>query len=213
MPAEQRRLLEGRAPRASAAFVWQRAGDVARRATRSRMASACCTLLGPSRDLALVQQNFGSFCNRIGDFAMAQAELAAAAAPTIAWLAIAAAWRTRRSSSATSICGSAMSTPAGEALERARQAARYVGATAYGAVDRRPRSVNGTAPAGASARPSQSVDEALHWPQKPASASCWCWRSWFAPSWPSCRKTYRGARAARARAGRGAAPRFRRLSG
>ena len=37
------------------------------------------SLLGPSRDLALVQQNFGSFCNRTGDYGTAQEALASAA--------------------------------------------------------------------------------------------------------------------------------------
>jgi ATP/maltotriose-dependent transcriptional regulator MalT/DNA-binding SARP family transcriptional activator len=37
------------------------------------------SLLGPSRELALIQQNYGSFCNRIGDFARAEQALAAAA--------------------------------------------------------------------------------------------------------------------------------------
>jgi len=36
-------------------------------------------LLGPSRDLALIQQNFGSFCNRTGDYLKAQEALASAA--------------------------------------------------------------------------------------------------------------------------------------
>jgi ATP/maltotriose-dependent transcriptional regulator MalT/DNA-binding SARP family transcriptional activator len=36
-------------------------------------------LLGPSRELAVIQQNFGAFCARIGDFACAEQALAAAA--------------------------------------------------------------------------------------------------------------------------------------
>src|SRR5205814_7093423 len=38
------------------------------------------SLLGPSRDLALLQQNFGSFCNRTGDYSRAQDALSSAAA-------------------------------------------------------------------------------------------------------------------------------------
>lgn len=37
-------------------------------------------LLGPSRDLAMVQQNFGAFCDRTGDYATAQVTLESAAA-------------------------------------------------------------------------------------------------------------------------------------
>jgi DNA-binding SARP family transcriptional activator/Tfp pilus assembly protein PilF len=85
-------------------------------------------LLGPSRDLALVQQNFGTFCDRTGDYATAQTALAAAAAH----------WRVVQDRSRLATTQTVLGDiylrlgdvdAAGESLETARQAARHVGAS------------------------------------------------------------------------------------
>ena len=78
LTVEQRRLLEGRALGWRAiSYAIRGEPDHAREAFER--SARLLSLLGPSRDLAVVQQNFGSFCNRIGDYAGAQTALAAAA--------------------------------------------------------------------------------------------------------------------------------------
>jgi len=73
-----RRLFEGRVQGVRAVCATLR-GDVATARAYFENGERLLSLLGPSRDLALVQQNFGSFCNRTGDYAMAQEALASAA--------------------------------------------------------------------------------------------------------------------------------------
>ena len=68
LPADQRRLLEGRALGVRG-ICRQLRGDVSEARSAFENGERLLQLLGPSRDLALVQQNFGSFCNRIGDYA------------------------------------------------------------------------------------------------------------------------------------------------
>jgi LuxR family maltose regulon positive regulatory protein len=76
--AERRRLLEGRA-QGVRGMCLATLGRMTEAREAFENAEHLLSLLGPSRDLALVQQNFGAFCDRIGDFATAQTELAAAA--------------------------------------------------------------------------------------------------------------------------------------
>jgi DNA-binding SARP family transcriptional activator len=78
LPTQRRRLLEGRALGVRGICATLR-GDVARAREYFETGERLLSLLGPSRDLALVQQNFGSFCNRIGDYATSQEALASAA--------------------------------------------------------------------------------------------------------------------------------------
>ena len=113
---------------ACAASAPRSAAPTPTRDTTSRMASVCCSSLGPSRDLALIQQNFGSFCNRTGDYRTAEQALSAAASH----------WRLMgdrnglvghaRSRSAICTCGSAISSQAGAEFSDALTAARSVGA-------------------------------------------------------------------------------------
>ena len=79
LPAETRRLLEGRALGVRGICEHIR-GDSAAARSSFEDAERLLNLSGPSRDLALVQQNFGSFCNRTGDYQTAEAALSAAAA-------------------------------------------------------------------------------------------------------------------------------------
>jgi LuxR family transcriptional regulator, maltose regulon positive regulatory protein len=76
--AEQRRSLEGRALGVRGMSLATRGrSEEAREAFEN--AQHLLAVLGPSRELALVQQNFGTFCTRIGDYVHAHAALASAA--------------------------------------------------------------------------------------------------------------------------------------
>jgi ATP/maltotriose-dependent transcriptional regulator MalT/DNA-binding SARP family transcriptional activator len=75
---EQWRLLEGRALGIRGICATLR-GDVAEARRAFESGERILRLLGPSRDLALLQQNFGSFCNRTGDYATAEETLGSAA--------------------------------------------------------------------------------------------------------------------------------------
>jgi DNA-binding SARP family transcriptional activator/tetratricopeptide (TPR) repeat protein len=78
LPLDERRLLEGRAFGVHGICATLR-GHVAEARECFENGERVLQLLGPSRDLALLQQNFGSFCNRTGDYARAQEALGAAA--------------------------------------------------------------------------------------------------------------------------------------
>lgn len=78
LPTDQRRLLEGTVQGVRGICATLR-GDVSDARQHFENGERLLRLLGPSRDLALVQQNFGSFCNRTGDYTMAQEALASAA--------------------------------------------------------------------------------------------------------------------------------------
>ncbi|MDQ6672932.1 MAG: hypothetical protein M3069_19690 [Chloroflexota bacterium] len=78
LPTDRQRLFEGRMLGVRGVCATLR-GDVAHARECFETGERLLGLLGPSRDLALVQQNFGSFCNRTGDYGMAQEALAAAA--------------------------------------------------------------------------------------------------------------------------------------
>jgi DNA-binding SARP family transcriptional activator len=78
LSADKQRLLEGRALGVRGICATLR-GDVVEARQAFESGERLLSLLGPSRDLALVQQNFGSFCNRVGDYATAQQALASAA--------------------------------------------------------------------------------------------------------------------------------------
>jgi DNA-binding SARP family transcriptional activator len=73
------RLLEGRMLGVRGICAESR-GDIHAAREFFAMGERLLRLVGPSRDLALIQQNFGSFCNRTGDSATAQKLLAEAAA-------------------------------------------------------------------------------------------------------------------------------------
>jgi ATP/maltotriose-dependent transcriptional regulator MalT/DNA-binding SARP family transcriptional activator len=79
LPTDVRRSLEGRALGVRGICATLR-GDIveARRSFENGVRQL--SLLGPSRDLAVLQQNHGNFCNRTGDYATAQTALASAAA-------------------------------------------------------------------------------------------------------------------------------------
>jgi LuxR family maltose regulon positive regulatory protein len=78
LSVESHRLLEGRALGLRGICATLR-GDVIEARDAFTSGERLLRLLGPSRDLALVQQNFGSFCNRTGDYITAQEGLASAA--------------------------------------------------------------------------------------------------------------------------------------
>jgi ATP/maltotriose-dependent transcriptional regulator MalT len=78
LPADRRRLLEGRALGVEGICAGLR-GDVVAARQAFETSERLLSLLGPSRDLAVAQQNLGSFCNRSGDYATAQHALASAA--------------------------------------------------------------------------------------------------------------------------------------
>ncbi len=78
LPTNLRRSLEGRALGVRGICATLR-GDIVEARESFENGLRQLSLLGPSRDLALVQQNYGSFCNRTGDYATAQASLALAA--------------------------------------------------------------------------------------------------------------------------------------
>ncbi|MGI9148277.1 MAG: hypothetical protein ACR2IK_17275 [Chloroflexota bacterium] len=75
---DRHRLLQGRTLGVRGVCATLR-GDVALARECFENGERLLSLLGPSRDLALVQQNFGSFCNRTGDYVTAQEALASAA--------------------------------------------------------------------------------------------------------------------------------------
>ncbi|HEY2595998.1 MAG TPA: hypothetical protein VGK33_19070, partial [Chloroflexota bacterium] len=78
LPTETRRLLEGRALGVRGICAQIRGANAeARRYFED--GERLLRLVAPSRDLALIQQNFGSFCNRTGDFKTAEEALSAAA--------------------------------------------------------------------------------------------------------------------------------------
>lgn len=79
LPTDQRRLLEGRALGVRGICATLR-GDIAEARESFENGVRLLSLLGPSRDLALVQQNYGNFCDLTGDYTHAQAALASAAA-------------------------------------------------------------------------------------------------------------------------------------
>src|SRR5207302_2296294 len=79
LPTDRRRLLEGRALGVRGICATLRGDNVEAREAFENGARQL-SLLGPSRDLAVVQQNYGNFCERTGDYVMAQTALAAAAA-------------------------------------------------------------------------------------------------------------------------------------
>jgi LuxR family maltose regulon positive regulatory protein len=78
LPADQRHLLEGKTLGVRGICA-SSAGDIAGAREAFENGERVLSLLGPSRELALVQQNLGSFCNRIGEYAKAEAALASAA--------------------------------------------------------------------------------------------------------------------------------------
>jgi ATP/maltotriose-dependent transcriptional regulator MalT/DNA-binding SARP family transcriptional activator len=78
LPTRTRRLLEGRALGVRGICAQIRGANAeARRYFED--GERLLQLAGPTRDLPLIQQNFGSFCNRTGDYAMAEQALSAAA--------------------------------------------------------------------------------------------------------------------------------------
>ena len=79
LPPDQRRLLEGRAF-GLRGICATRGGNVAAAREAFENGERLLSLLGPSRDLALLQQNLGRFCTSTGDYATAQQALASAAA-------------------------------------------------------------------------------------------------------------------------------------
>jgi LuxR family maltose regulon positive regulatory protein len=79
LQTEQRRLLEGRAQGVRGICATLR-GDTVEARESFENGVRQLSLLGPSRDLAVVQQNYGNYCERIGDYANAQAALGSAAA-------------------------------------------------------------------------------------------------------------------------------------
>jgi LuxR family transcriptional regulator, maltose regulon positive regulatory protein len=78
LPTDTRRLLEGRALGVRGICAATR-GDFAPAREHFENAERLLSLLGPSRDLALVQQNLGTFYDRAGEYVMAERALASAA--------------------------------------------------------------------------------------------------------------------------------------
>src|ERR1051326_5029634 len=64
---ETERLLQGRTLEVRGMYATER-GDVKAAREAFETGERLLHLLGPSRELALIQQNFGSFCNRSGDY-------------------------------------------------------------------------------------------------------------------------------------------------
>jgi LuxR family maltose regulon positive regulatory protein len=127
VPPDLKRLYEGRAQGVRGMCLATRGHNrEAREAFED--AERLLALLGPSSDLALVQQNLGSYCNRIGDYDAAQKELAAAAS----YYRVVSD-RTRLANTQIVLgdvylrLGNVAA--AGEALNSAQHAARYGGAT------------------------------------------------------------------------------------
>lgn len=124
---EQRRVLEGRMLGVRGMALATRGdADQARRAFED--SEHLLSSLGPSRDLAIVQQNLGSFCNRIGDFSAAQTALAMAASH---WRVVGD--RGRLAATHTILADMYLRLGnldgAGDSLTSAQQAARHAGAS------------------------------------------------------------------------------------
>jgi len=124
---EQRRSLDGRALGVRGMCLATRgSADEARQAFEN--GEHLLSALGPSRELAIIQQNFGSFCNRIGDFHAAQGALALAASH---WRVVGD--RGRLAATHTILADMYLRLgnldSAGESLASAQQAARHVGAS------------------------------------------------------------------------------------
>jgi ATP/maltotriose-dependent transcriptional regulator MalT/DNA-binding SARP family transcriptional activator len=124
---DQRRSLEGRALGVRGMCLATRgSAEGARHAFEN--GEHLLSALGPSRELAIIQQNLGSFCNRIGDFQGAQAALARAASH---WRMVGD--RGRLAATHTILADMylrlGMLESAGESLASAQQAARHVGAS------------------------------------------------------------------------------------
>ncbi len=124
---EQRRALEGRALGLRGMCQATR-GHAAEAREAFENGEHLLAALGPSRELALVQQNYGTFCTRIGDFTTAQTSLALAASH---WRVIGD--RSNLAASHTILADMYMRLGnldgAGESLASAQQAARHVGAS------------------------------------------------------------------------------------
>jgi LuxR family maltose regulon positive regulatory protein len=75
---EVSRMLEGRTLGVRGIWATEK-GDVQAARTAFEDGERLLSLIGPSRELALIQQNFGGFCTRTGDYARAEQALAAAA--------------------------------------------------------------------------------------------------------------------------------------
>ncbi len=124
---DQRRSLEGRALGIRGMCLATRGcADDARAAFEN--GEHLLATLGPSRELATIQQNFGSFCNRIGDFPNAQSALAQAASH---WRVVGD--RGRLAATHTILADMYLRLGnlenAGESLASAQQAASQVGAS------------------------------------------------------------------------------------
>jgi len=78
LATDTRRVLEGRALGVRGICA-QILGHIPEARECFESGERLLSLVGPSRDLSLIQQNFGSFCNRTGDFARAEEILASAA--------------------------------------------------------------------------------------------------------------------------------------
>jgi LuxR family maltose regulon positive regulatory protein len=79
LATDTRRLLEGRALGVRGICAQIR-GNNAEARRYFEDGERLLQLVGPTRDLSLIQQNFGSFCNRTGDYATAEQALSSAAA-------------------------------------------------------------------------------------------------------------------------------------
>jgi LuxR family maltose regulon positive regulatory protein len=78
LPVDTRRVLEGRAFGVRGICAQIRGNNAeARRFFED--GERLLQLVGPTRDLSLIQQNFGSFCNRTGDYVTAEEALSSAA--------------------------------------------------------------------------------------------------------------------------------------
>jgi LuxR family maltose regulon positive regulatory protein len=78
LPNDVSRLLGGRALGVRGICATLR-GDASEARKAFEDGERLLSLLGPSRDLAMIQQNFGTFCTRTGDYSTAQRILASAA--------------------------------------------------------------------------------------------------------------------------------------
>jgi LuxR family maltose regulon positive regulatory protein len=78
LPTDRRRMLQGSMLGVAGICATLR-GDTNAAREAFENAEHQLRLVGPSRELAMVQQNFGSFCNRVGDYAKAKKVLSEAA--------------------------------------------------------------------------------------------------------------------------------------
>lgn len=78
LPADITRLLEGRTLGVRGICATEK-GDIGEARTAFETGERLLSLLGPSRELALIQQNLGHFCVRTGDYLRAEEALATAA--------------------------------------------------------------------------------------------------------------------------------------